>query len=155
MEHWLAENWLNIFTLLFGSGLWFAVFSIVKNTQVRNEEVKEQKIANLLAITASHREIWKIYLYCNNLERIRDVVADTTKHPITHRERVFVNLVIQQVNSVYYTMADQLVVEYDGIRRDIGEFFSLPIPNAVWRSAKPLQSHDFAAFVESALKNHK
>jgi hypothetical protein len=45
-----------------------------------------------------------------------------------------------------------LIIEYDGLRRDVAGFFSLPVPKAVWQKAKPLQNHDFAAFVESSLK---
>jgi hypothetical protein len=35
-------------------------------------------------------------------------------------------------------MNDELVVEWEGLRRDIESFFSLPIPNAVWQGTKLL-----------------
>ena len=146
---WASQNWLNVFTICFGSGLWFAAFSIHKDAKIRNEEVKSRKVANLLAVTASHREVWKIFLYLKELERVRDNSADTAKQPITPAERVFVNLVIQHVNSVYYAMSDQFIVEYEGLRRDIAQFFSLPIPHEVWDKVKIYQNSDFVTFVES------
>jgi len=149
MLSWLTENWFNLFTVSFGSGLWFAAYSIHKDTQIRKEEVKARKVANLLAITANHREVWKIYLYRKNLERVRDSLVDPIKHPVTHAERVFVNLVVQHVNSVYYAMSDQFVVEYEGLRQDIAQFFSLPIPHEVWDRIKIYQNNEFVAFVES------
>ena len=152
MSAWLTENWLNIVTVVFGSGLWFTAYSIHKDTQIRKEEVKARKVANLLAITANHREVWKIFLYRKNLERVRDSSADIVKHPITHAERVFVNLVIQHVNSVYYAMSNQFVVEYEGLRRDIAQFFSLPIPKSVWNKIKQFQNEDFVKFVDDAMK---
>ena len=149
---WISQNWFNIFTVIFGSGIWFAAFSIHKDSEVRKEEVKAKKVANLLAITANHREVWKEFLHNPNLARIRDAKADIAKRPVTEVEDVFITLVILHTNSVYYAMNDQLVVEYDGLQRDIAEFFSLPLPKAVWRKSKPLQNQDFAAFIESSLK---
>ena len=62
---------------------------------------------------------------------------------------MFVNMVIQHVNSVYYAMSDQLVVKHEGLRRDIAEFLSLPIPKSVWGKIKQFQNDDFVTFVES------
>jgi hypothetical protein len=154
MEQWLHENWFELASTVLGlGGLWFTAFTIRKDTKVRKEEVEARRVANLLAITANHREVWKVFLNdIEHLKRVRDIAADTKTQPITETERMFVTLVILHVNSVYYAMSDRLVVEYEGLRRDISDFFSLPIPKAVWLSAKPLQNHDFAAFIESALK---
>lgn len=140
---WLADNLFNLLTTVAGiGGLWFAAFSI-------HEEAKARRVANLFAVTASHREIWKEFLNNEKLVRVRSASADTTKQPITDVERVFVNLVIQHVNSVYYAMNDQLVVKVEGLRRDIAQFFSMPIPREIWEQIKVLQNDDFVAFVES------
>jgi hypothetical protein len=152
MEQWLAENSFNIVGTVFGSGLWFTAFSIRKDSKTRKEETKARRTANLLAITANHREIWKEFINNPQLVRVRDVAADTAKQPVTDAEEVFVALVIAHTNSVYYTLSDKLTVEYEGLRRDIGQFFSLPVPKAVWHKSKPLQNQDFAAFIESSLK---
>lgn len=146
MVQWLAQNWFNLFSSVgIIAGLWFTAFSLRSETRTR-------RVANLLTITANHREIWNEFLKNEKLARVRDAAADIRTQPITDAERVFVNLVIQHVNSVFYAMTDQLVVEYEGLRRDIAEFFSLPIPKAVWTRVKLLQNQDFAAFIESSLK---
>jgi hypothetical protein len=152
MGQWLADNFFNIVTTVCGTGLWFTAFSIRKDAQARKEETKARKVANLLAITANHREIWKEYLNNPNLARVRDTTADLAQHPVTDREQVFVTLVILHTQSVYYAQTDRLVVEYEGMRQDIAQFFSLPIPNAVWSKTKLLQNQDFAAFIDSSLK---
>jgi hypothetical protein len=150
MEQWLADNWLNIVSTVLGGGIWFSAYSIRKNAEVRQEEVKARRVANLLAITANHREIWKEYLHNEKLQRVRDAAADTIKKAVTDVEQVFVILVILHSNSVFYANKDQLVIEYEGLCQDIGEFFSLPIPKAVWLKNKLLQNQDFVAFVESS-----
>jgi len=37
----------------------------------------------------------------------------------------------------------------EGLRRDIAQFLSLPIPRDVWNKIKNVQNDDFVAFVES------
>ena len=152
MGQWWADNFFNIVTTVCGTGLWFTAFSIHKDAEARKEETKARKVANLLTITGNHREIWKEYLNNPNLARVRETRADLSRHPVTDREQVFVTLVILHTQSVYYAQTDRLVVEYEGMRQDIAQFFSLPIPNAVWSKTKLLQNQDFAAFIDSSLK---
>jgi hypothetical protein len=139
---WILQNWFNLFSAIgIIAGLWFTAFSL-------RSETKTRRVANLLTITANHREIWKEFLNNPKLARVRDAAADTVKQSVTDAERVFVNLVIQHINSVYYTMNDQLVVKYEGLRRDIAQFFSLPIPQAVWERMKVFQNDALVRFIE-------
>jgi hypothetical protein len=139
---WILQNWFNLFSAIgIIAGLWFTAFSL-------RSETKTRRIANLLTITANHREIWKEFLNNQKVARVRDAAADTAKQPVTDAERVFVNLVIQHINSVYYAMSDQLVVKYEGLRRDIAQFFSLPIPKAVWDRMKVFQNDALVRFIE-------
>ena len=139
---WILQNGFNLFSVIgIIAGLWFTAFSL-------RSETKTRRVANLLSITANHREIWKEFLNNPKLSRVRDAAADTAKKPVTDAERVFVNLVIQHINSVYYAMSDQLVVKYEGLRRDIAQFFSLPIPQAVWERMKVFQNDALVRFIE-------
>jgi hypothetical protein len=143
---WVSQNWFNLFSAIgIIAGLWFTAFSLRSATKTR-------RVANLLTITANHREIWKEFLNNPKLARVRDAAADMAKQPVTDAERVFVNLVIQHINSVYYAMNDQLVVKYEGLRRDIAQFFSLPIPQAVWERMKVFQNDALVRFIEECRK---
>jgi len=140
---WLATNWFNLLSAAgVVGGLCFTAISLRSANQT-------QRIANLLAITANHREVWRVYLNHQELARVRDASANTAAQPMTQAERVFVTMVIQHLNSVYCALNDQLVVKVEGLRRDIEQFFSLPIPREVWEKIKLLQNDDFVAFVES------
>jgi hypothetical protein len=70
---------------------------------------------------------------------------------VTEAERVFVGMVIHHLNSVYYAMHDQLITKMEGVRRDVAQFFSLPIQRHVWEKIKVLQNNEFVEFVESCL----
>jgi hypothetical protein len=140
---WVSQNWFNLFSAIgIIAGLWFTAISL-------RSETKTRRIANLLTITANHREIWKEFLNNPKLARVRDAGADTAKQPITDAERVFVTFVILHMSSVFHAMSDQLVVKVEGLRRDIAQFLSLPIPREVWEKIKVLQNDEFAAFVET------
>lgn len=111
-------------------------------------ETKTRRIANLLSITANHRELWEMQIERPELGRVTDPSADVLKQPPTPAERLFVNLVFQHTHSVYRAMSDELVVNVQGLRRDVAHFLSLPIPAEVWKRIKPTQNLDFAAFIE-------
>ena len=74
------------------------------------------------------------------------------KKPVTPDEEFFVNLVISHTGSVYEALKDELLTKQEGLRRDVKSFFSLPVPKAVWLNTRLLQNQDFAAFIDSALK---
>ena len=146
MAQWLADNLFNLLSAVgIIGGLFFTAFSL-------HSETKTRRIANLLGITANYREIWKEFFHSPQLTRVIDPAADVTNQPITPAEELFVGLVISHVNSVFYATNDQLVIKWEAWRRDIAQFFSLPIPKAVWTKVKLLQNQDFAAFIESSLK---
>ena len=51
-------------------------------------------------------------------------------------------------------MRDELTIPPEGLRRDVWQFFSLPIPQWVWNRVKVMQDDDFVVFVE-ACRNWK
>lgn len=142
-EEWFLQNGFNLLSAIgIIAGLCFTTFSL-------RSETKTRRIANLLTITANHREVWNKFLLNPELKRVLSPTADLVKYPVTEAEEIFTNMVILHSNSVYYAMSDQLVVKYEGLRRDISEFFSLPIPREVWEKIKIVQNDDFVVFVES------
>ena len=140
---WLLQNWFNFLSAIgIIAGLVFTAVSL-------RSETKTRRVANLLTITANHREIWKEYINDAEVTRVLDPVADLVRQPVTRGEEMFVNLVILHTNSAYYAMKDQLVVKLEGLRRDVAQFFSLPIPKAIWENTKLVQNDEFVDFVES------
>ena len=147
MGQWIAENWFNLLsTVGIVGSLLFTAISL-------HSETKTRRIANLLTITANHRDVWKEFFRFPELARVIEPTADVSKQPITPAEQIFVNMVISHTGSVYEAIKDELLTKQDGLRRDVKAFFSLPVPKAVWTRTKLLQNQDFAAFIESSLKD--
>jgi hypothetical protein len=154
MGQWFAENWLNLSTALAIMGSWWSsIFALRKQTKAMESDAKSRRVANQIALTANYCEIKKVFLrYPELLSRVTDPTADVAKQPVTPAEEAYVNMVMSQTNSVYEALKDDLLTKQDGARRDVKDFFTLPIPKAVWQKAKPLQNHDFVAFIDSSLK---
>ena len=123
-------------------GLWFSALSF-------RSEARTRRVANLLAVTANHREVWKVFLNDKQLARVLDAAADTKSQPVTESERAFAVMLILHINSMYFATKDDVVVKLEGWRRDIAEFLALPIPSEVWDKIKVLQNDDFVEFIES------
>jgi hypothetical protein len=139
---WVAENWFDILSSIgIVGGLCFTAVSL-------RSETKTRKIANLLTLTTSHREIWEEFYERPEFSRILDPNADLNKQSVTLAEQEFVKFVILHLSSTYYAMNDELVMKLEGVRRDACEFFSLPIPAVIWEKLKVYQNDNFVAFVE-------
>jgi len=143
MENWAVNNWFELLSAIgIVGGLYFTTFAL-------RSETKTRRIAHLLTITANHREVWKLLFQSPELYRVLCPTVDSAKHPVTEQEEMFVTLAIQHISSVYYAMKDELVIKLEGLRRDVSQFMSLPIPRTVWEKLKLVQNDDFVAFVES------
>ncbi len=145
---WLAENWfiyLNALGVV--GGLFFTGYSL-------HSETKTRKIANLLTLTQSHRDIWNAVIHEPKLNRVLAIRVNIERDPVTREEEIFVTLVIQHLSVVFHAMRDELTIPPEGLRRDVWQFFSLPIPQAVWNRVKVLQNDAFVAYVE-ACRNWK
>ena len=143
-----TQKWFNILSAVgIIGGLFFTAHSL-------RSETKTRRIANLLTITANHREIWKEFLNNPKLARVRDATADTISKPVTDEEQLFVIMVILHISSAYYSMKDGLVVKLEGLRGDVAQILARPVPKAVWEKFKQFQNDDFAAFIESC-RNRK
>lgn len=144
---WIAENW---FTLLNAigiiGGLLFTGFSL-------RSEIQTRRIANLLTITRNHREIWTEWSRRSDLQRVLDArPSGALGNSFTRDEEIFVNSVILHLVSVFEAMKSGLFIKPEGLREDVANFFSIPIPRAVWEKTKALQNDDFVAFVEDCLR---
>jgi hypothetical protein len=145
MWSWFAQNWASLFaTVGIIASLLFTAVSLRADT-------KSRRVSNLITITQSHREMWKVFIENPALARVFDPSADIAQSPVTREEEIFANLVLVHLSSVYQAMKAELLTSLDGLQRDVGVFFSLPIPMAVWTKTKLLQNEDFASFVDECL----
>ena len=127
------------------AGLFLAAYEIHHHGQ-------RQKVANLLAITKSHREIWSELYRQPALKRVLDPKVDLAAHPVTDEESLFVTFLLNHLNACFRASQAKMFVPVGSMERDIRWFLSLPIPKMVWEKSKALQEEQFVRFVERAME---
>jgi hypothetical protein len=116
-----------------------------------HEDREERRVSNLFELTKSHREIWSLLIERPELARILDRHANVQEQPITETEKRFVLFLILHLAASFEAQKQGMFVEADGLRRDVHQFFSRPIPRAVWMEFRSFQNSDFAAFVDDVI----
>jgi hypothetical protein len=148
VSSWIAGNWFNLFqTVGIVGGLLFTAYAL------RRDE-KARKVGNMITINQEHHEIWKELYERPALSRVLDKAANVNRDPISDAEGLFVNSLILHLSTVHRAIEDGVFVPLEGLREDIREFFSLPIPQAMWKRNRKFQNRDFAEFVESCQAEH-
>ena len=112
-------------------------------------EAKTRKVANLINLTTNHREIWFTFLNDRELLRVRDPQATIETAPITLKEEIFTVAVVLHLASSFAAEKNHLTIKEEGLRLDVSNFFSQPIPEAIWEKVKQYYNDDFVAYVES------
>lgn len=141
----LAQYLLDLFqTLGPVGGLLLTAYTIHREGQAR-------RIANLIAITERHGQIWEQLFHNSGLSRVRKSDVDLEKQPISDEEMVFVKMLIVHLDTVRQAMNAGMFVRIEGLKQEIRCFFQLPIPRAVWEKMKQYQNADFVAFIEKNL----
>jgi len=107
------------------AGLFTSAYTIRKDADVR-------RIQNLFALTKDHREIWSLVLGRPELGRVLSESPDLDKTPITEAERFFVLFLILHLASSFEARKHGMYFVENGLREDVANFLSLPIPVAVW-----------------------
>jgi hypothetical protein len=140
------RDWLDVaqlFAVLLG--FIFTTISIRQNT-------KERRLSNLLTITSHHRDLWQHFSDRPQLYRVLKPDASLEKKPPSVAEREFVNLIILHLRSAFQVYKGDASFSPDGLRQDVAEFFSLPIPKEVWNRCRRYHDEEFISFVDEARK---
>lgn len=142
--NWFGQHWFELFQSAgIVAGLLFTALTI-------RTEARARKVSNQLKITSQHQAIWTRLLDNPKLRRVlrKDVVAGGGR-PISDEEEMFIAFLVLHFSSVYQAIQADMHTAPDGLAKDVREFFSLPIPKAVWERIKPLQDKEFVRFVEA------
>ena len=143
-REWFGDNWFAFFVSGASlAGLYFSGTAVWLDARAR-------RVANLIRLTEQHRELWERMYTQSDLVRILDTGANIEKVPVSPEEEMFVVFVILHLSSFYYAMRAGFFQKPHGLRRDIKQFFSLPIPRFVWEKVRALQDRPFVVFVESS-----
>jgi len=144
--HWIEANWFEIIqTAGIIGGQVFAAYVFGRDAEAR-------RISNLIALKQENREIWQQAYNRPQLFRVLQKDVDLDEKPVTNDEWLFVKTLILHLDSVHRANKARMFITLEGLALDIKEFFSSPIPKAIWEKIKPFQDKEFLGFVEGFLQ---
>ena len=126
--------------------------SILLGFAAANRESKEKAASTLLTIEAQHRELWDRAYERENLARIFRADADLSQ-PISIAEEEFLRLVISHFQTIWLIARNGGLLTLRELALDAQDFFSLPLPRAMWEKTKIFRNPKFVRFIEKALKS--
>ncbi len=143
---WIGEHWLDLVqTAGIVGGLLFSGYVLWRDERSR-------KVSNLIALTEQHRNLWNGFVENPKLLRVLRPNANLENRPISKAEEVFVISLIVHLEAVHAAAKEGLFFPIEGLQRDVGNFFSLPIPAAVWAQNEKMRNADFRVFVQRCLE---
>jgi len=150
---WIQANWSSAIGAvgIIGS-LWFTAAYFRADSETRREENKNRQVSNLLAIEEKHAAIWSEAQQRKELARILARDVDLTDGTVSPEEDVFLRRVILRFETGWRieTILDR--GEMRLLARDVGDFFSLPLPSIFWKKTRDYRNPSFVKFVEDALE---
>lgn len=146
--HWITNH---ATSLLESAGI---IGSLLFTAVTFRRDARSRHVANLITLTAQHRDIWERFYDKPHLTRIRDPKADLKRQPPTRDESLFVNLLILHLNCWYQAIRRDEITPPEGLGMDVGSFYGLPIPYYVWQQRRKLHDSDFIRFVDQAIEQN-
>src|SRR6266850_642418 len=143
VESWLTSNW---FSLLQSLGI---IFGLVFTAVSVRRDTAARQASDLLSLSERHQELWSELYKRAELQRIRGEEADLVASPVTPAEREFLRLVFVHFYAGWLLAKRGSLVRMAAVREDTRNFFSLPIPRAVWKETHAGMDPKFIAFVNS------
>jgi hypothetical protein len=142
---WLTQHW---FELLQTVGI---VGSLGLTAYMAWKDERARQIGNSFTISNQHRELWKSVYGRADVGRVLNRNADLEAQAVSLAEELFVTTLISHLSTVFRATKYGEFVKLEGLRRDVQEFFVLPIPKTVWKKLKPYQDINLIVFIESCL----
>jgi hypothetical protein len=140
--NWITGHWLDLVQSIgIVGGLLFSAYTTRKDERAR-------RISNSIAINEQYCEIWKELYDRPELSRVLEKGANLEQSPVSHQEELLVTTLILHLSTVYRAMKHGEFVKLEGLQKDVEEFFSLPIPQDVWKKLRPFQDRNFVRFIE-------
>lgn len=143
---WLNQNWFSFLQSLgIVGGLWFTAAAIRRDTKAR-------KASDLLKLLEQHRELWSDIHRRPELMRVLSQELDLVAQPISTAEEEFINLVIVHFHTGWMLSCSGSTNSLAALGKDVGSFFTLPLPRKVWEETEHKRDAAFVRFVAKCMK---
>ena len=127
------------------SGLFFSGIALRSDHRAR-------RIENHIKITEGYREIWSMVVDEPALERVRFKDVNLALAPILPAEDRLVRFVFQNMMLAFEARKAGQLGNIGDFEKDVADFLTRTIPQAVWKDIARFQPDDFRKFVEGLMR---
>ena len=138
----ILMEWLEPIGII--SGLFFSGIAL------RNDH-RSRRIQNHIKITEGYREIWSMVVDDPSLERVRFQNVNLASAPISPAEDRLVRFVFQNMMLAFEARNAGQLGNIGDFEKDVADFLTRSIPQAVWKDIARFQPDDFRKFVEGLM----
>lgn len=142
---WCEGNWFN---LVQTAGV---VGSLLLAAAAASREAKAREIGNILTLSAHHRSLWSFVAEKPDLQRILNPNTDALIKPATVSEELALNEIFTHFLTGWRVASAGGITSLRELSADVADFFSLPLPRAIWEKTKSSRNRRFVVFVDKAL----
>ena len=144
---WVNENWFNVVQT---AGV---VGSLLMAAGAASREAKAREIENILTLSEHHRSLWGAIGGKPEFQRIFNRNTETLTKPVTMNEELALNEIFAHYLTGWRVASAGGITTLRELSDDVADFFSLPIPRAVWERTKKHRNRRFVRFVQNSLKD--
>jgi hypothetical protein len=113
---------------------------------------KAARVANLLALTKNHRELWSILL---NDPQLRQILFSTREvgstHDLSSEERLLVNFFLLHMATSFELQRARMITRNRATAADMADIICLPAFRVVWQEHSRYHPRRFQRYIERAI----
>lgn len=114
-------------------------------------QIKTQRVTNYLTLTAYHRDVWKLTLSNPELKDIFRHSFSGDHDEISPEESQFLSFMFLHASAAFELFRDGKIVEIEGLRADVIDVLSSPLPKQYWDKNKKYYNANFVEFVDKSV----
>jgi hypothetical protein len=128
------------------------VVSILLSAFLLIRDRNSRRLANYLQLIQYHRDIWKMTLELDGLDRVASRDPALRNEKPTAREAQFLTFIFLHMTCSFELAKQQQIITIEQLHFDVTQFLSAPLVAAFWKERKQYYNRDFAAFVDGCVE---
>lgn len=116
---------------------------------------RSRRLSNYLQLVQYHREIWRMTLELEGLDRVTSHDAALLNEKPSAREAQFLTFVFLHMTCSFELAKQKEVVTIEQLQFDVTQFLKAPLVAAFWATRRQYYNRDFAMFVDGCLEKPK
>lgn len=131
------------------------VLSILLSAYLMIRDKRSRRLANYIQLVQYHRDIWRMTLELDGLDRVTSRDPALSSEEPSVREAQFLTFIFLHMTCSFELAKQNEIITIEQLQFDFTEFLKAPLVAAFWSARKQYYNTDFAAFVDGCVEKPK